>query len=447
EEALEVLDQALSADPAYAVAHDNRGMILYDCRRFLDAAQAHLTALAHTPVEAAADRVAILLHLAKAAFEAAEFDASEQASRAILELEPDNADALEHLATVLARLLRQDEAIVLLNRLARLQGLTTGGCQDGSAEATILLLGGVGAGHVPTRYLFDPALFATRTMILLSPDQPDAPLGDVPYDLLIDADVIFNTLGEVDKDGGQIGPADALVARLGKPILNPSHRVARTSREQVHTLFGGIPGLRLPGVRWMTREELADLSELPAPRLIRPGGTHGGKDLVLLRTIADLAAYLAKVPNERFLLIDFFDFKGEHDCYRKFRMIFVDRKPYPYHLAIADSWLVHYWRAEMSRDEWKKREEEAFLTDWRQVFGPVGAAAVEEVGRRLDLDYGGMDCSILPNGEVLFFEANACMLVHLDDAEAEFPYKHRAVPRIRDAVTRMVRDRVAKARP
>ena len=50
-----------------------------------------------------------------------------------------------------------------------------------------------------------------------------------------------------------------------------------------------------------------------------------------------------------------------------------------------------------------------------------------------------------PNGEVLLFEANACMLVHLDDTETDFPYKHQAVPRIRDAVTRMVRNKISQA--
>ena len=83
------------------------------------------------------------------------------------------------------------------------------------------------------------------------------------------------------------------------------------------------------------------------------------------------------------------------------------------------------------------------MTDWRKVFGPQAAAAIEQVAQRLDLDYGGMDCSILANGEVLLFEANACMLVHLDDAKADFPYKHLAIPKIREAVTRLVRKRLS----
>jgi Flp pilus assembly protein TadD len=445
DEALAVLDHALHADPGYAVAHDNRGMVLYDCRRFMEAAEAHLTALAHTPVEATAERISILLHLSKAAYEGGDYVAAEQSCRFILELEADNTDAIEHLAMVLGRLLRHDEALALLNRLARLHGLSRSERSGGPAEATLLLLGGVGAGHVPTRYLFDPALFSTLTLTLLSSDQADAPLGDVSYAALAEADLVFNTLGEVDKDGGQTDALNALVARLGKPILNPSDRVARTGRDHVQELFGDIPGLRVPAVRWATRDELAALSDFTKPQLIRPGGSHGGKDLSLIQSASDMAEYLAKIPHDRFLLSDFYDFKGDRGCYRKYRIIFVDRQPFPYHLAVAESWLVHYWRAEMGVSEWKKREEEAFLTDWRQVFGPLGAAAVDLVGQRLDLDYGGMDCSILLNGEVLFFEANACMLVHLDDAEAEFPYKHQAVPRIREAVTRMVRDRLARA--
>ncbi len=438
DEALVALDQALGIDPYFGVAHDNRGVVLYDCRRFREAVDAHQSALTYTPIDATPERISILLHLSRAAYEAAEFALAERACRAILEMDADNAVAIEYLAKVLYRLRRDDEALSLLNRHARTQGLAKEERPE-HPEATILVLGAVGASHVPTRYLFDPTLFATMTLTLLSPDQPDAPLGGVAYDELTEVDLIFNTLGEVEKDGGQIELVKTLSARLGKPILNPPDCVAHTGRDRVHELFGDIPGLLVPGVRWMMRDDLLGQFGFADPFLIRTAGAHGGEDLALIQTSSDLVEYLVKVPYDRFLLTDFYDFKGSQDCYRKYRFIFVDRQPFPYHLAIAESWLVHYWRAEMERADWKKREEEDFLTGWRRVFGPKAAAAVEQVAQRMDLDYGGMDCSILPNGEVLLFEANASMLVHLDDAEANFPYKHQAVPRIRDAVTHMVR--------
>jgi tetratricopeptide (TPR) repeat protein len=445
DEALAALDRALAVDPYYGVAHDNRGIVLYDCRRFMEAAEAHLAALTHTPIDASPERISILLHLSKAAYEAAELAAVEWACRAILEMDAGNADAIEHLAKVLSRLHHGDEALPLLNRLARTKGLVKEERSE-HPEATILVLGGVGASHVPTRYLFDTALFSTLTLTLVSPDQPDAPLGRVAYDALTEADLIFNALGEIEKDGGQVESVKTLSARLKKPVLNPPDRIARTGRDRAHELFGDIPGLLVPGVHWMMRDGEIDPSLFTGPLLIRPGGAHGGEDLALIETPSDMAEYLTKVPCERFLVTDFHDFKGAQNCYRKYRFIFVDRQPFPYHLAIAGSWLVHYWRAEMGRTDWKKREEEAFLTDWRRVFGPKAAAAVEQVAQRMDLDYGGMDCSLLPSGEVLLFEANACMLVHLDDEEADFPYKHQAVPRIRDAVTRMVRNRIFRTR-
>jgi len=438
DEALVELDRALGIDPYFGVAHDNRGVVLYDCRRFREAVEAHRLALAYTPIDATSARISTLLHLSRAAYEAAELASTEQACRAILEMDANNAVAIEYLAKTLYRLCRNDEALSLLNRRARNQGLAKEE-QPEHPVATILVVGGVGANHVPTRYLFDPALFATMTLTLLSPDQADAPLGGVNHDELTAADLIFNTLGEVEKDGGQVASVKTLSARLGKPIINPPDRVARTGRDRVHELFGDIPGLLVPDVRWMMRNDLLGLSTFDVPFLIRPSGAHGGEDLALIHTSTDLAQYLAKVPYDRFLLTDFHDFKDTQDCYRKYRFIFVDRQPYPYHLAIAENWLVHYWRAEMGRTDWKQREEEDFLTDWHQVFGSKAAAIVEQVAQRLDLDYGGMDCSILPNGEVLLFEANACMLVHLDDTVADFSYKHQAVPRIRDAVTCMVR--------
>ena len=56
--------------------------------------------------------------------------------------------------------------------------------------------------------------------------------------------------------------------------------------------------------------------------------------------------------------------------------------------------------------------------------------AIAAVGRRLDLDFGGVDFSILPDGRVLVFEANATMLVHPEDAGGALAFKNEYVGRI-----------------
>ncbi len=432
DEALFALDRALAIDPGFAMAYDNRGVVLYDCQRFFEACDAHLKALEYTPCDVMQKRISILLNLAFAAYEAGELAVSGRACNAILGEDENHADALEQLARVLYRQRRDEDALAMLNRLARIQGLERKAGPE-KPEATILVLGGAGASHVSTRSLFDPALFARMTLIMLSPDQVDAPLGNVSWEALADADLIFNALGEVENNGGQFEAVKMLAVRLARPLLNSPDLVARTGRDQVSGLFAGIPGLKVPQARLMTR--LDPWSVLPI--LIRPTGTHGGKDLSLIRTELEFFEYMDKTPGDRFLFTEFFDFKDVKGHYKKYRFIFVDRKPYPYHLAIAEDWMVHYWRTDMKSVEWKQREEESFLTNWTRVFGPLGVAAVAQVAERMNLDYGGMDCSILPDGQVLFFEANACMLVHLDDAESAC--KRQAVSRIRDAITRMVR--------
>ena len=256
--------------------------------------------------------------------------------------------------------------------------------------------------------------------------------------------MVFNTLGEADRDGGQLQAAAALCARLGRPVLNPPQAIGRTRRDQAADVFAGIPGMIVPAARRIARDHLAALS-VTEPLLARPAGDHGGENLALLRDEADKQAFLAAAAAEQTMLTPFQDFQSADGYWRKYRLIFVDRKVYPYHLAIGEGWLVHYWRAEMGRSDWKRAEEERFLADWRSVFGPTAADAVEEAARRLDLDYGGMDCALAPDGRLVMFEANACVLVHLDEPAATFPYKHRHVPAIRDAFTRLVCERAAAA--
>jgi tetratricopeptide (TPR) repeat protein len=444
DEALAALDQAVTTDPVYGVAHGNRGVVLHDLGRFAEALAAHQAALAYISPASPEARASTLHNLAKAARKCGDRDAVAAACEAVLATNPKDAETVDELALLLEELGRGEEALDLRNTAARRAGVRRAGAGQG-AQATVLLIGGVGAGHLPTRYLVDTSLFETLSVGLLSPDQPDAPLGAVTLAQLEAADVVFNTLGEVDKQGGQFEAVTALCARLGKPVLNPPSAIPRTGRDQAAILFGDIEHMVTPAVRWTDPARLANL-ELDGPTLVRPPGDHGGENLSLLRDAGERDAYLAaaKRSHDRLLLTAFHDFRSADGYWRKYRMIFVDRQVHPYHLAIGDDWLVHYWRAEMAAADWKKAEEERFLADWRGVFGPRAAAAVEEAARRLDLDYGGMDCALLSDGRLLLFEANACILLHLDEPAAAFPYKHRYVPPIRDAFSQMIRERAGR---
>jgi hypothetical protein len=49
----------------------------------------------------------------------------------------------------------------------------------------------------------------------------------------------------------------------------------------------------------------------------------------------------------------------------------------------------------------------AFDAEWVPRLQPIFA----EIGRRLDLDFFGVDCNIDSSGQVLLFEANSCMYI------------------------------------
>jgi Flp pilus assembly protein TadD len=441
DEALAALDEAIRLDAAFQVARGNRGLVLVDCGRFDEAVDELLNALAN-PDPALGPAGAVLLHaLSKAAAQADRLAEAETAARAYIAAGHDEAETLEELAVVLDRSKRPDEARQIRNGLARRFGVQRRNAGQVALE-TVVVLCAVGAGHLPTRYLVDPACFTTLTLALLSPDQPDAPLGQIDLGSLAEASVIFNTLGDADRDDGQLAAAAAFCAALGKPVLNPPQAIPRTGRAQAAALFADIPAMVTPPVRALGPADLAALT-IEAPVLVRPAGDHGGENLVRLSSEAEKQAYLARGPAQRLFLTPFHDFRSPDGYWRKYRLVFVDRRPYPFHLAIGEDWLLHYWRADMAKSGWKLAEEERFLADWRGVFGPRAAAAVDEVGRRLDLDYGGVDCALTADGGLLLFEANPCVLIHLDEAAETSPAKHRYVPPIRDAFTRLLRARAA----
>ena len=87
----------------------------------------------------------------------------------------------------------------------------------------------------------------------------------------------------------------------------------------------------------------------------------------------------------------------------------------------------------MEENPWKIEEEHRFLQDPQAALGPRAMAALAAIGRRLDLDYAGVDFTLLPKGRVLVFEANATMLIHKQGVNSVLAHKNPFVQRIVDA--------------
>ena len=299
----------------------------------------------------------------------------------------------------------------------------------------VLMLSSTGPGNVPHDHLLPLTRFG-RIFWFLENDLPKDE-GEIPAH-----DIVFNVVGDIDAAPG----AHALALRFAKssrrPVLNLPDRVDRTSRAGMAALLAGCPNMCIPGVARIARGEDPQASGLNYPLIVRPAGKHGGEGAVLVEGAEQFAAQLPDAP--LLYATEFVDYRSPDGWYRKYRVIFVDRKPYPYHLAIGPHWLVHHWTTGMEKDAGRRAEEMRFLMDPVQAIGETLWASLHEIGTRLDLDFGGIDFSVLGDGRLLFFEANATMLVHPEEDQM-FAYKNFAVQAITDAFGRMIARAIARA--
>ncbi len=259
---------------------------------------------------------------------------------------------------------------------------------------------------------------------------------------------MLNAIGDPDVAGPVAPAAQRFLQASPAPLINAPEKVARTRRHQMARLLEGIEGLVVPSVARLppAPQRAADwlrvllAAGMTLPALVRPAGSHGGRGLDLARDEPGLVSAATQIGGEAYVTA-FHDFASADGLYRKYRMIFVDREPMPYHLAISPGWLVHHETSGMEDDRARQAEELGFLEDPKAALGARAMAAIGEIGRRLDLDYCGVDFALLPDGRVLLFEANATMLVHPEAPDSPFAAKAPFIARIIDRFQAMLQAR------
>jgi tetratricopeptide (TPR) repeat protein len=466
EAALEVAETVTAVAPTLADGWYARGRALLLLHRPAPAAEAFAQGLQLTPddsrlhlglgdayAEVYREREAIA-HLARAAaldpdskwahanlgsvlYRNGELAAAEQHCRRALALDPDLPSAHRNLAGILAEDGRDQEA--RRHRDAAYAADNVEIHSPPNPRATVLVLTTCDSGNIPHRNLL-PADRYARIDWFIEYATPGQAAALPPYD------IAFNIIGDADYSDPTEAVVEAFVRRRGVRVLNDPARIGPTRRDRLPAHLAGIEGLVVPRAARLDpgAGRDADIGAwaraqgLEPPLLLRPIGSHGGRGLTLARSMGELEGFDAA---QGAYATAFQTFASPRDgLFRKYRAIFVDRRPYPYHLGISDHWLVHYASSLTPRDPDHQAEEMRFLEDPAQAVGETAWAAIGAVGRRLDLDYAGLDFSILPDGRVLVFEANATMLVHRE-AEGPLARKNPYVERITSAFQALVEAR------
>jgi hypothetical protein len=156
-----------------------------------------------------------------------------------------------------------------------------------------------------------------------------------------------------------------------------------------------------------------------------------------------LRSYLANVTQDLFYVAPFVSYQSKDGFWRKYRIIFVDGQPFPYHLAVHNDWAIWYYNAKMDLDPWKRLEEARFVADMREVFSERAMRTLLAIAARVGLDYFGIDCSLMPDGRLVVFEIETGMIVHDWDPPEIYPYKKGCTRVIREATEKMIDAKLA----
>ncbi len=233
------------------------------------------------------------------------------------------------------------------------------------------------------------------------------------------------------------------LAQWPKPVINAPQHIPATDRHLACELLQDAPGLFIPLTILASRTLLQKIAagdgcladcfaDCDFPIILRPVGSHAGRDLDKLDTPSDLAAYLARVEGAEFFVSRFLDYSSPDGLFRKYRVAMIDGVPYACHMGISSHWMVHYVNAGMYEEAWKRNEEANFMATFCD-FAQRHQAALAAIHDRFRLDYLCLDCAELPDGQLLVFEIDTCMVVHAMDPEDMFPYKQIPMQKVKTA--------------
>jgi hypothetical protein len=257
-------------------------------------------------------------------------------------------------------------------------------------------------GNTPIEFLLEDSGIELQTLYVI--DGVELP------QRLPDHDVAIVVASDSEECRAALRIIDGVAADWPRPLLNPPHLVGNLDRDKLHQLLWGIEGLDIPATFNTTRGQLVDLarsrlslSEISAgtqfPLIVRPRGSHAGVGLAKIDDRNAIDRYLEERPEQDFFVSRFVDYASEDGLFRKYRLAFVEGRPYACHMAIADRWDIWYLNAGMSEDEAKRLEEETFMRTFDSGFARRHRAALAGMADRIGLDYFTIDCAENKRGE------------------------------------------------
>ncbi len=422
----------LARDPHHLGALTNLGLLVTQRGDAASGRALFTQALTHHPRAPIAH-----VNLGHALLEQGEVDSAEAQFDAALAVDPDFFAAHHGLALLYERAGDAVRADRQLERAFDKRSAWTLPYNGAGPPLRVLLLVSARGGDIVTHPFLDDRIMQTTMFV---------PEGFRYGTVLPRHDVVFNGIGDADRCRTSLERSRAILAQSPAKAINDPQRVLATARDKTAALMGAVAGVTVPRTERIARRDVGVEGLMHRgwrfPLLLRAPGYQAGRYFERVDEPAALATALARVPGEELFAIEFIDLRDVQGDVRKYRVLFIDGRLYPVHLAISTHWKVHYFSANMAERDEHRAEEARFLTDMTGVLGARALAALEGIGRALALDYGGIDFGIDAAGNVVVFEANATMAVYPPAGE-QFAYRRPAYDAVIAAVRRLIAERAS----
>lgn len=217
--------------------------------------------------------------------------------------------------------------------------------------------------------------------------------------------------------------------RLGSPILNHPRKAVETTRQKNADRLAGIPDLVIPRlVRFTNEPGMSDLAvrvvseKVGFPAIIRGPFGQRGAGAVKIDTSAELRGHLANLPRMQVYAIEYVHNPVAEGVYRKIRAAVIGQDIFITHVHLGPRWSVHRERdsrklAAVDPDGKHATLASSMIDRPKETLGAAAMTVLQEIRSRIPLDLYGIDFDMMPDGRVLFFEANAAMNISMSDRE------------------------------
>ena len=422
----------LTLSPAHFGAINNLGTLLCSIGRKKDARTCYAEAVLQHPNNPTGH-----VNLANLLLQNEEFDSAREHYEKALLLDFDHAEAHQGLASLFEKLGNEDAAEHHRRIGFKYRSKIIVPYRGKGQPVHVLLLVSATRGNARLQKFLSDRIYSVTVMFVeycdLTPPLP-------PHQLII------NAIGNADLCKQALETAEKVISLSSAPVLNSPASVLRTGRVSMARRLMHIPGLITPFMEIMSRNILdkPDCFDVLAskgytvPFLLRAPGFNNGRYFFKIENAHDMAEALKLLPGQDITVIQFLDACNADGKIRKFRVMFIDKKLYPLHLAISHQWKIHYITAEMADNPENRAEEEAFLNNMPKVLGQGAMKTLKTICDVLNLDYGGIDFSLTDKGEILLFETNATMTVSPPSQDARWTYRRAPIDRVMKAIDRMI---------